>query len=170
METDTPTRIHKRARSDSFSSTSSLASNSSHSSSRSGSGPASPLNKIQRASAKPSAETLECTLPPTCFPTSRTFDSISELERHQLAFHTYICRTPIKDRTDTGSTGQTGQAEAGPSKWTVPREFTSKKGAYTWKECRKVFPDQRLLDLVSHPIPPSSPDPCLLDIRFLATS
>jgi hypothetical protein len=133
---DTTPRAGKRGRSDSLSSTSSAStSNSQASSSRS----LSPVNKILRSTSTP-REVIECNLPPTCFPTSQTFETTSELERHQLAFHTFICRTPVRDKPVNG-------AEAGnPS--AVPMEFSSRK-RNEWRECRKIFPDQRILDLVS---------------------
>jgi hypothetical protein len=128
-------RAGKRGRSDSLSSTSSAStSHSQASSSRS----LSPVNKILRSTSTP-REVIECNLPPTCFPTSQTFESTSELDRHQLAFHTFICRTPVRDKTVDGSAGD-------PS--AVPMEFSSRK-RNEWKECRKIFPDQRILDLVS---------------------
>jgi len=138
---DATPRAGKRGRSDSLSSILSTASTSSlHSlhSARS----LSPLNKIQRGSSKPPSETLECNLPPTCFPTTQSFDTVQELERHQLAFHTFVCRAMVRDKTPV-------EGEPGPSDlWNVPREFTSRKRDQ-WKECRKIFPDQRILDLVS---------------------
>lgn len=149
MDTSTP-RVAKRGRSDSLSSTSSAASSSSSSSTS----PA-PLNKLQRASPAPVTDDLECSLPPTCFPVSRTFGSAAELERHQQAFHTFICRKLVRDKdnlvVDRSLPGQNDP-------WGVPREFSSriKKGDYGWKECRKVFPDQRLLDLVSLAVPPNT--------------
>jgi hypothetical protein len=139
---DSTPRAGKRGRSDSISSASSTASTSSLHSHTSAHFP-SPLNKIQRGTSKPQSESLECNPPPTCFPTSQSFDTASELERHQLAFHTYICRAMVRDKTPLV------EGEAGPSNlWNMPREFTSRKKDQ-WKECRKIFPDQRLLDLVS---------------------
>jgi len=139
---DSTPRAGKRGRSDTISSASSTASTSSlHSQTSARS--FSSLNKIQRGTSKPHSKSLECNLPPTCFPTSQSFDTVSELERHQLAFHTYICRAMVRDKTPLV------EGEAGPSNlWNVPREFMSRKRDQ-WKECRKIFPDQRLLDLVS---------------------
>lgn len=132
---DTIPRAGKRGRSDSLSSTSSASSTRSiASSSRS----LSPVNKILRSTST-AHNVFECSLPPTCIPTSQKFDSISELERHQLAFHTYICRTPVRDKN-------TSPEAEDPT--VVPKEFTSRK-RNEWKECRKIFPDQRILDLVS---------------------
>lgn len=160
-------RAGKRARTDSISSTSSAGSglgighgSGSEHESETSSSPA-PFNKIQRSdprSPKDALHDLECSLPPTCFPATRSFETAGELERHQLAFHTYICRTPVRDRT--GSTSQAQGAAANPAQgvWDVPREFTSRHGGDRWKECRKVFPDERLLDLVSRPpVVPSFP-------------
>jgi hypothetical protein len=131
---DITPRAGKRGRSDSLSSTSSAStSHTQASSSRS----LSPVNKIFRSTSTP-LEVIECNLPPTCFPTSQTFETISELERHQLAFHTFICRTPVRDKT-------VDEAAGDPS--AVPMEFSSRK-RNEWKECRKIFPDQRILDLV----------------------
>jgi hypothetical protein len=132
---DITPRAGKRGRSDSLSSAASAStSHSQASSSRS----LSPVNKILRSTSTP-REVIECNLPPTCFPTSQTFETSSELERHQLAFHTFICRTPVRDKTVDGSAGDPAA---------VPMEFSSRK-RNEWKECRKIFPDQRILDLVS---------------------
>jgi hypothetical protein len=146
---DTTPRAGKRGRSDSLSSCSSTSTtNSKASSSRS----LSPVNKILRPTTTP-GQVIECNLPPTCLPTSQTFDTTAELERHQLAFHTYICRTPVRDRTAMAV------GEGGPSNSSaVPMEFKSRQ-RNEWKECRKIFPDQRILDLVSpnpHPVLPLS--------------
>lgn len=152
-------RSGKRARSDSASSTSSTASTSGSGSGSEGSTSPGPYNKILRSSPSlqtPGREVLECNLPPTCFPESRTFGSSTELDRHQLAFHTYICRTPIREQLGNSSTSthlQAGAPGAVGGVWDLPSEFTSRKGGDRWKECRKVFPDQRLLDLVSD-LPP----------------
>jgi hypothetical protein len=142
-------RAPKRGRSDSLSSVSSAGSSLSSTSTS----PA-PLNKVQRASPTPASDELECSLPPTCFPVSRAFSSATELERHQQAFHTFICRKLVRDK-EKMVRDRAGPSESDP--WGVPREFSSriKKGDYGWKECRKVFPDQRLLDLVSRSILPS---------------
>jgi hypothetical protein len=132
---DITPRAGKRGRSDSLSSASSASTSLSQaSSSRS----LSPVNKIFRSTSTPH-EVIECSLPPTCFPTSQTFETTSELERHQLAFHTFICRTPVRDKTVDG-------AACDPA--AVPLEFSSRK-RNEWKECRKIFPDQRILVLVS---------------------
>lgn len=159
MDFSTP-RGGKRARSDSASSTSSTASTLGSDSDHSTSSGLGPYNKILRSSPSasrpaPDGEILECNLPPTCFPESRTFGSSTELDRHQLAFHTYICRTPVRDKLGSSSTStshhQTQARTPGAvgGLWDLPSEFTSRKGGDRWKECRKVFPDQRLLDLVS---------------------
>jgi len=134
---DTTPRAAKRGRSDSLSSNSSGSSTRSQaSSSRS----LSPVNKILRSTSIP-GEAIECNLPPTCFPNSQKLETTAELERHQLAFHTYICRTPVRDKTASAQEGQNDP-------WAVPREFKSRQ-RNEWKECRKIFPDQRILDLVS---------------------
>ena len=150
MDFSTP-RSGKRARSSSISSNSTTTSNLD-----SEDGSPGPFNKILRSAPTESAptETIECSLPPTCFPTPQTFSSVSELDRHQLAFHTFICRTPVRDKAGSSSTNPTAKGSGGNGAaaggiWDLPREFTSRNGGDRWKECRKVFPDQRLLDLVS---------------------
>jgi hypothetical protein len=133
---DTTPRAGKRGRSASLSSASSTStSHSQASSSRS----LSPVNKIFRSTSTPH-EVIECSLPPTCFPTSQHFETAAELERHQLAFHTFVCRTPVRDKIVDGAGASDPSA--------VPMEFSSRK-RNEWKECRKIFPDQRILDLVS---------------------
>jgi hypothetical protein len=136
----------KRGRSESLSSTSSAGSLASTDSSATSSGL--PLNKVQRASPAPENDSLECNLPPTCFPTSRPFGSKAELERHQLAFHTFVCRAPVRIRGDQAMEGSNASGKSFDP-WAVPREFSSTKGRKEYRECRKIFPDERLLELVS---------------------
>lgn len=149
-------RAGKRARSDSISSSSSIGSGNTDDPDLEGSSSPPPYNKIQRSDPRSTDsegpdDKHQCNLPPTCFPESRSFSNTVELERHQLAFHTYICRTLVRDKT--GSTSQGGMGSSAQGVWDVPREFTSRHGGDRWKECRKVFPDERLLDLVSGTVP-----------------
>jgi hypothetical protein len=64
---------------------------------------------------------------------------LEELERHQEAFHKWICRTPIRDRS----------MEKGKGKEELPKGFVGGRGGGEWRQCEKAFPDERLLILVS---------------------
>ncbi|ORY31972.1 hypothetical protein BCR39DRAFT_524888 [Naematelia encephala] len=126
--------IFKRRRSLSQSSASS--SNASSSSSRSSSPFLTPPPKFHRAG--PSSQQTyehECNLPPTCCPPqpSTSFATLDELERHQAAFHRWVCHIPIRDR---------GRDAAGHMD--IPIGFVGRGGT---RECAKVFPEERLLDL-----------------------
>jgi hypothetical protein len=106
-------------------------------------GDLSPAPKYHRSTPSSSLP-FTCTLPPTCSQpgTVTAYATESELERHQDAFHRWICRTPIRNKPRPGD-------EAA-----VPEAFVSKRNGFNgevWKECGKVFPDERLLHLVSCP-------------------
>jgi hypothetical protein len=135
----------------------------------------------QRHSTPPKDLTraFECSLPPTCFPLGRLFDSAQELERHQAAFHSFVCRVPVRDKAKKQGTltlppkdgspappraavlgggelqdeGEQNEAAGEDARvddiWSLPREFTARRGVWRWRECGKIFPDQRLMDLVS---------------------
>lgn len=101
----------------------------------------SPAPKYHRSTPSSSLP-YTCTLPPTCSQpdTVSSYATEAELERHQDAFHRWICRTPIRNKARP-----TEEAA-------VPESFVSKRGGFNgevWKECGKVFPDERLLHLVS---------------------
>lgn len=168
MQTDVTDRIRsKRARSlSSSSSSTSSAASSSHSHSRSPSPTPSPPPKYHRASPSPHATfRFICTLPPTCSQpsTSTSYATLAELERHQEAFHRWVCRVPIRDREagpsrTRSSNGKGKDQDYGGVDSRVPVEddahrlpegFVSGYGNKAWKECGKVFPDERLLELVS---------------------
>lgn len=135
MEGMMETRL-KRRRS-SISSSSSSSDNDDHTPSRSPS--PSPTPKYHRAT--PSSDLpYTCNLPPTCSQpqTSTSYATEDELVRHQDTFHRWVCRTPIRDRIQP--VPQNG----------VPQAFVGRGGSGKgWKECGKVFPDERFLQLVS---------------------
>jgi hypothetical protein len=104
----------------------------------------SPAPKYHRSTPSSSLP-YTCTLPPTCSQpdTVSSYATQAEFERHQDAFHRWICRTPIRNKPRP-----TEEAA-------VPESFVSKRGGFNgevWKECGKVFPDERLLHLVSRPV------------------
>ncbi|WWC85587.1 uncharacterized protein L201_000451 [Kwoniella dendrophila CBS 6074] len=87
-----------------------------------------------------------CVLPPTCSQPgkSTSYSNEIELEKHQNIFHKWICHIPIRDRVSSDTKGVTTTANI-----IIPESFTggrSEKGK-RWKECLKVFPDERLLNL-----------------------
>ena len=159
----------KRARSLSASSASSSSTSSSVSDASAGSGSRHPA-KFHRA--VPSAPgTYTCCLPPTCHQpsTSPSFGTAGELERHQEQYHRFVCRVPIRDKGSggravsttyaTGSAPASGSASAGAGAAEMdgsyregselPAGFVSGGGQRgRWKECGKVFPDDRFLSLV----------------------
>ena len=139
---DTDRSAVKRSRSISSSSDSSAASDS-----RSVS--YSPAPKYHRVSGSPSkrgsSNTFICTLPPTCSnpDSASSYVTQEDLEGHQNAFHKWICTTPVRDKT-------------------VPRDKAKSTGesSKAMVECGKVFPEERLLTLVSATGPfPSMPCP-----------
>lgn len=107
----------------------------------------SPAPKYHRAIEQPGpSRPFLCTLPPTCSQpsTATSYSTEEELLRHQDTFHKWVCRTPIKFRIDP-PTHSTPVADENR----VPEAFVSRKKGWEYKECGKVFPDERLLDLVS---------------------
>ena len=123
----------KRSRSVSSSSASSVNSAYSDASSISF-GPAPKYHRAAQSSSTPHA--FICSLPPTCSveEASSSYATESELLRHQSAFHKWICRTLIRDKfgDDVISNG-----------------ILDKGKQKAWVECAKVFPEERLLTLVS---------------------
>ncbi|WWC97269.1 hypothetical protein V866_004148 [Kwoniella sp. B9012] len=132
----------KRARSDSSSSSSSSGSSSSRGESTSTyQTPSPPPPKFHKGSSSPNEATKPflCVLPPTCSQpgTSTSYSSQEELDRHQNTFHKWICHVPIRDREFASPDEQ------------VPEGFIGgrmNKGK-RMKECLKVFPDERLLEI-----------------------
>lgn len=99
--------------------------------------------KFHRGESPP--KELLCTLPPTCSQPGKAqaFATQAELDAHQASLHQWICRVPIRDKA-----GRVGEGEF----VIVPEQFSGRSTAgkgNKWRECGKVFPDGRLLDLVS---------------------
>lgn len=122
--------------------------------------------KYHRSNFPTTSSTIyTCTLPPTCNDLSRppsTFETQKDLERHQECFHRFICHAIIRDRvaeeaTATASAsgslrGDHGSGEnqsGGRNDNWVPTGFVTRSGGRIWKECGKVFPEERLFELVS---------------------
>lgn len=148
METETPTGTNsdyrKRARSVSVSSSDSSMSGDMDSLPSSPRPFSAPAAKYHRA---PSPERIHlCTLAPTCSQpdTAQSFSSQTELDAHQASFHRWICHVPIRDKP-----GRIGEGDA---VLFVPEQFAGRSPAgrtrERWRECGKVFPEERLLDLV----------------------
>lgn len=75
-----------------------------------------------------------CTLPPTCHVHHTHYHSQYHLERHHDIFHRWVCTASVRVRED--------HAED------APQSFVAQRGWKKWRECLKVFPEERLLDLV----------------------
>ncbi|WVR03414.1 hypothetical protein IAU60_000405 [Kwoniella sp. DSM 27419] len=139
---DTSARF-KRARS--------ISSDSSYSSDGSA-GPSrtpSPPPKYHRAPS-PGTKPYSCHLPPTCSQpgTSTLYATQAELDRHQETFHRWVCRIPIRDRLAEGAP-KGKERDQTPSDGWVPEQFVGRKerDGKRWRECAKVFPDERILAL-----------------------
>lgn len=102
--------------------------------------------KFHRRESSPQRDLqLLCTLPPTCSQPGKAqaFATQAALDAHQASMHRWVCRVPIKDKPD-----RVGEGEL----VLVPEHFSGRSTAghgRNWRECGKVFPDERLLDLVS---------------------
>lgn len=102
-----------------------------------------PTPKFHRGESPP--KELLCTLPPTCSQPGKAqaFATQAELDAHQASLHQWVCRVPIRDKP-----GRLGEGQY----VIVPEHFAGRstfgKGN-KWRECGKVFPEERLLDLVS---------------------
>ncbi|OCF34972.1 hypothetical protein I316_03519 [Kwoniella heveanensis BCC8398] len=118
----------------------------------------SPPPKFHRAlSPSRSSRSFICVLPPTCSQpdTSTYYATQAELDKHQETFHKWICHVPVRDREREyqASKGQSGgkekEREDTPVIDGVPESFVAGriKDGKRWKECSKVFPDERLLTL-----------------------
>ncbi|WWC67021.1 uncharacterized protein I206_100928 [Kwoniella pini CBS 10737] len=145
---DTIQSRNKRARS---SSTSSFGSSTESTSSKNESN--TPPPKYHRGrSTSPSSSSSKpflCVLPPTCSQvgTSTSYATQIELDRHQDTFHKWICHIPVRDRSfNPSSTPNKGKGrDNGRS---VPESFSGdKEDGRRMKECLKVFPNERLLNL-----------------------
>lgn len=74
-----------------------------------------------------------CTLPPTCHLHHTHYQSPYHLERHHDIFHRWVCTAPVRVRDEHPEH--------------IPESFAAQKGCKKWRECLKVFPEARLLDL-----------------------
>jgi hypothetical protein len=130
--------------------TPSSSSSSSTSTSTSRSPSQTPPPKFHRsAQSSTQAQPHLCTLPPTCSQpdTTNSFATLAELERHQEAFHRWVCRVPIRNRAGERDKGRSVEPIGG-----VPERFVGREGMWEYRECGKVFPDETFLVLVSHDI------------------
>lgn len=131
-----PTML-KRQRSVSSASSSSSASTSSSSSSpsRSARPSASPASKHSRLPPSLSSSSHTCSLPPTCDADPPTFASADEVESHYRKLHSLVCECEV---------------DAEPADGTLERGGNEKGKARAHQtKCGAIFPEQRLMDLVS---------------------
>lgn len=106
-----------------------------------------PLDYHERPTKFHRAPTAEheyvCTLPPACAQPgdAQTFESEADLEAHQERMHRWMCRVPIRDKPGRVGEGATVL---------VSEHFTGRlpRPGQRFRECGKVFPNERLLDLV----------------------
>lgn len=82
----------------------------------------------------PTPRPYTCTLPPTCHVHHTHYHSQYHLERHHDIFHRWVCTASVRVKED--------HAED------IPQSFVAQRGWKKWRECLKVFPEERLLDLV----------------------
>lgn len=113
-----------------------------------------PAPKYHRAPS-PEREYL-CTLPPTCAQpgTSQRFATQAALDAHQVRLHRWVCRVAVRDKPGrVGEGAQIVLPDGVPAALALPEHFSGRnpggrgKGQ-KWRECGKIFPDGRLLDLV----------------------
>ncbi|XAO26370.1 hypothetical protein I312_105207 [Cryptococcus bacillisporus CA1280] len=81
----------------------------------------------------PTPRPYTCTLPPTCHVHHTHYHSQYHLERHHDIFHRWVCTASVRVKED--------HAED------IPQSFVAQRGWKKWRECLKVFPEERLLDL-----------------------
>ncbi|GMK54251.1 hypothetical protein CspeluHIS016_0108370 [Cutaneotrichosporon spelunceum] len=81
-----------------------------------------------------------CTLPPTCSlpDEAQRFSSLAEMEAHQERMHRWMCRVPVRDKPGRVGEGATV---------IVPEQFMVGRRGQRFRECGRVFPNERLLDL-----------------------
>jgi hypothetical protein len=113
----------------------------------------SPPPKFHRQ-ATTSTDIYTCYLPPHCNQPgeSTSHASESELERHQQQFHNHVCRVPIRDYSPLSANRPYTRSEArnDASGSGLPDGFVSGGARGRMKECGRLFPDERFLQLVSH--------------------
>lgn len=121
----------KRHRSSSVSSQDSEASTSSSTSSTFARSSSSPATKLKRLPPLPgSSSAFTCSLPPTCSTTPAIFSSARDIEAHYSKMHALVCEAELfEGKGIEGGGGDKGKRRA--------------------RVCGKIFPDRRLMDLVS---------------------
>lgn len=82
----------------------------------------------------PTPRPYTCTLPPTCHVHHTHYHSQYHLERHHDIFHRWVCTASVRAKDEDADD--------------VPQSFVAQRGWKKWRECLKVFPEERLLDLV----------------------
>ncbi|KAL1409630.1 hypothetical protein Q8F55_003626 [Vanrija albida] len=87
-----------------------------------------------------------CTMAPSCSQpgSSQAFATAAELDAHQAAMHRWVCRVPVREKP--------GRVPEGEAVLVVPEQFAGRSPlarglGHKWRECGKVFPDERMLDL-----------------------
>ncbi|WVW81591.1 hypothetical protein I302_103586 [Kwoniella bestiolae CBS 10118] len=142
---DTSTARLKRARSLSSSSSSSTTSSIGEQSYATPSPPPPKYHKGPSSGTSSSSKPFLCVLPPTCSQpgTLTSYSTQEELDRHQGTFHNWICHVPIRDREITSPERNGSGGIELPEGFIGGRMSKGKR----MKECLKVFPDKRLLEL-----------------------
>ncbi|WVQ81022.1 hypothetical protein IAT38_003129 [Cryptococcus sp. DSM 104549] len=100
-----------------------------------------------------------CALPPTCHLENTRYATQVEVDRHEEVFHRWVCRAKVRDRDRevggsrardgggavSGEGGQEREPGGEGEGRALPESFVA--GNRRWKECLKVFPEERLLTL-----------------------
>ncbi|TYJ51375.1 hypothetical protein B9479_008053 [Cryptococcus floricola] len=116
------------------------------------SSPSTPPPKIYHREADPSSFAFSCSLPPTCHLAPTYYATATELGRHEEVFHRWVCRASVRDRDREAYSASTSGALGSGSRSAreeseAPESFVRQVGSKRWRECLKVFPEERLLQL-----------------------
>jgi hypothetical protein len=98
--------------------------------------------------ASTSAETLiRCTIGPICSSSPQTFSTQKALQSHYVKAHSFVCKGLVsRDRKQWGLQGANAEDTLG-----------DEQGSGEMEECGKIFPEDRLLELVSGRFPCINP-------------
>lgn len=98
--------------------------------------------------ASTSAEPLiRCTIGPICSASPQTFSTQKALQSHYVKAHSFVCKGLVsRDRKQWGLQGANAEDTLGDG-----------QGSGEMEECGKIFPEERLLELVSGRFPCINP-------------